>query len=285
MKGFMDEDFLLETDAAKKLYHEFAKDMPIFDYHCHLSAKEIAEDVTFSNITEFWLKDDHYKWRALRANGVQEDYITGNQSDKAKYDKWSELVPYLIGNPLYHWTHLELKRYFGITSPLNKETAEDIWEQCNSMLREKRFTAQELIRRSNVKALCTTDDPLDDLTYHKQLRENDQFHVKVLPTFRPDGALNIEKDSFSSWIRNLEGITGIKIQSFSDLVSALASRVEYFHEAGCRLSDQSLESKFYQKSDGTEVDDILNRRFSGVELTSDEVAKYLVGKVPYLVGK
>ncbi|WP_261134288.1 glucuronate isomerase [Bacillus sp. Marseille-Q3570] len=274
MKAFMDEDFLLETYVAKTLYHEYAKDMPIFDYHCHLSAKEIAENVSFSNMTEIWLNEDHYKWRALRSNGISEEYITGNQTDKAKFDKWAEMVPYLIGNPLYHWTHLELKRYFGITVPLNKETADGIWEQCNTVLRGKRFTAQELINRSNVKALCTTDDPLDDLRYHKQLQENDQFQVKVLPTFRPDDALNIEKESFSDFVGQLADVTGILIQSFDGLVDGLESRVEYFHQAGCRLSDHSLETEFYLEADADEINSIFKRRLSGQALTQADATKY-----------
>jgi glucuronate isomerase len=200
----MDENFLLETETAKTLYHDFAIHMPIFDYHCHLSAKEIAENKSFSTLTEIWLNDDHYKWRALRSNGVNEQWITGKADPKEKFNKWAETVPLAIGNPLYHWTHLELQRYFGITKTLSAETANEIWEQGNELLNTDAFRAQELIKRSNVKGICTTDDPLDDLQYHKELKEDESFDVHVLPTFRPDGALTVESNRFHEWVEKLE---------------------------------------------------------------------------------
>jgi glucuronate isomerase len=274
VKAFMDENFLLETETAKVLYHDFAKNMPIFDYHCHLSAKEIAENKSFSNMTEVWLDDDHYKWRALRSNGIQEEWITGDGDEKEKFNKWAETVPYTIGNPLYHWTHLELKRYFDITSPLSGQTANEIWEQCNKLLNTDAFTAQELIKRSNVKGLCTTDDPLDDLKYHKEIKGNEAFDVLVLPTFRPDGALNVESESFCDWIEKLEEITGVKIDSFSSFVLCLEARVKYFHEIGCRLSDHDLNSNFYLEADDEEINNIFKKGLSNESLSNDEIIKY-----------
>jgi glucuronate isomerase len=274
MKTFMDEDFLLETETAKKLYHQFAKDMPIYDYHCHLSAKEIAENKSFSNMTEIWLNDDHYKWRALRFNGIEEKWITGDGADKEKFIKWAETVPYTLGNPLYHWTHLELQRYFGITENLSPKTAEKIWTRCNELLNNEDFTAQELIKKSNVKALCTTDDPLDDLKYHKQLLQKQDFNVKVLPTFRPDGALSIEKESFTKWIDELQDITNVEMDSFSALIKGLSKRIIYFHEAGCRLSDHSFESNFYIEADKEEVNQIFKKAIGKEILSKTEVIKY-----------
>jgi len=184
MKKFMDENFLLNNETAINLYHDFAKEMPIIDYHCHLSSKEIAENKRYRNITEIWLGGDHYKWKAMRSNGIDEEYITGGAKDKDKFLKWAETVPYTIGNPLYHWTHLELQRFFGIDILLNKESAEAIWEKCNELLQKEEFTARELIKRSNVKVICTTDDPIDTLEYHKAIAKDTTFDVKVLPAFR-----------------------------------------------------------------------------------------------------
>ncbi|WP_209121810.1 glucuronate isomerase [Alkalihalobacillus sp. BA299] len=270
----MDENFLLETDTAIKLYHDFAKDMPIFDYHCHLSAKEIAENKSFSSLTDIWLTDDHYKWRALRSNGIKEEWITGNADEKAKFDKWAETVPFTIGNPLYHWTHLELQRYFGIMTPLNKGTANEIWETCNQLLKTEAFTAQELIKRSNVKGICTTDDPLDDLTYHIELKENEAFDVHVLPTFRPDGALTVESPSFNHWVSKLEEITGLSIKTYTDFVEGLEARVHFFHEVGCRLSDHGLDTNFYLETSDEEVDRIFKKGLLNEELTTNEIIKY-----------
>lgn len=274
MKHFMDENFLLETETARMLYHDYAKDMPIFDYHCHLSAQDIAENRSFRNMTEVWLEDDHYKWRLLRSNGVAEEYITGDKSDKEKFDKWAETVPSTIGNPLYQWTHLELRRFFGVEELLSTKTADHIWETCNRMLQQPSFTAQELIKRSNVKALCTTDDPVDGLAYHKQLKDDTQFNVKVLPTFRPDAALNIDHQGFAQWIDKLEKTTGVKVESYQSLVDALRLRVVYFHEVGCRLSDHGMELSFYQEWTEEEIDQIVNKRLAGEHLDDHEIEKY-----------
>ena len=198
MKTFIHDDFLLKNEAARRLYHEYAKDMPIYDYHCHLSPKEIAENKRFKNITELWLGGDHYKWRAMRSNGVSEEYITGSASDYDKFKAWAKTLPYCLGNPLYHWSHLELKRYFGIDTILNEETADEVWEKANALLQQEDFTVRELIKRSNVKVICTTDDAIDSLEYHKQIAEDKDFDVKVVPTLRPDKGLNIQNEVLQS---------------------------------------------------------------------------------------
>lgn len=274
MKRFLDDNFLLETETAEFLFHTFAKEMPILDYHCHLSAKEIAENKTFANLSEIWLTDDHYKWRAMRANGIEEEFITGANDDKEKFIKWAETVPLLIGNPLYHWTHLELMRYFGITEPLHAGSAEIIWETCNRLLRTESFSVRQLITRSNVKALCTTDDPLDDLSYHQMISDDAGFDVAVLPTFRPDGALAIDSDSFPVWIGRLEEIIGLKINRFGLLVEGLKERVKYFHAHGCKLSDHGLDSPFYLEADEDEIERIFQKGLMKKELVPDEVTKY-----------
>ncbi len=274
MKEFMNEDFLLDTQTASKLYHEFAEDMPIFDYHCHISPKEIAENKKYRNITELWLGGDHYKWRAIRMNGVDEKYITGDGDDKEKFLKWAETLQNCIGNPLYHWTHLELRRYFGIQELLSPKTAESIWERCNAMLQQEDFTAKNLIRRSNVKVVCTTDDPVDSLEYHKALAEDKTFDVKVLPAFRPDKSINIEKDGFIPWLLILEKITDTKIATFQDLKNALISRLEFFHQAGCRISDHALDPLIFQEGTEEEASIILKKALAGDALTAEEVAVY-----------
>jgi len=252
MKKFMDDNFLLQNETAKRLYHDYAKDMPIIDYHCHLNPKEIAENKTYGNITEAWLGGDHYKWRAMRANGVEEQYITGSADDRSKFMKWAETMSSCIGNPLYHWTHLELRRYFGIDDLLSPETAEDIWNECNKKLQGGDLTPRSLIVRSNVKALCTTDDPVDTLEYHEAIARDKTFDVKVLPSFRPDNGINIEKPGFNEWIGKLAGASGMEIRSLDDLKAAFVKRLGLFHERGCRLSDHGLEPVVY--SDCTEAE-------------------------------
>lgn len=274
MKVFMNEDFLLDTQTAAKLYHEFAEDMPIFDYHCHISPKEIAENKKYLNITELWLGGDHYKWRTMRMNGVDEKYITGDGDDKEKFLKWAETLQNCMGNPLYHWTHLELRRYFGIQELLSSKTAESIWERCNAMLQQEDFTAKNLIRRSNVKVVCTTDDPVDSLEYHKTLAEDKTFDVKVLPAFRPDKSINIEKDGFIPWLLILEKITDTKITTFQDLKNALISRLEFFHQAGCRISDHALDPLIFQEGTEEEASIILKKALEGEALTAGEIAVY-----------
>lgn len=282
MNGFMDENYLLETETAKKLYFEYAKDMPIFDYHCHLPVQEIADDKKFENITQLWLSGDHYKWRALRANGISEDYITGNKSDYEKFKKWAEAVPYTVGNPLFQWTYFELRNYFGIQDYLKPETADAIWEKCNGMLQQEDFSARNLIKRSNVKALCTTDDPVDTLEYHKRIKADETFGVTVLPTFRPDMAIEIGHENFQNWVNKLSDITGISIKTFEDYLEALKRRIQDFHEVGCRLSDHSLSEHFYRESDAVEIDSIFARGFHNESIAVEEQIKFRSAILVYL---
>lgn len=276
MKEFMDDNFLLGNQTAVALYHQYAKDMPIMDYHCHLSPKEIAEDKQYRNITELWLGGDHYKWRAMRTNGVDERFITGDASDKEKFLKWAETISQCIGNPLYHWTHLELKRYFGIEELLGPESAESIWERCNALLQTKDFTTRSLIRRSNVKTVCTTDDPIDDLSFHRAIREDASFDVTVLPAFRPDKAINLEKDGFSGYIKKLASASGVAIHGIEDVKAALLQRIEFFHRLGCRISDHALDPMVY--SDGSNNGEHSGKAFlkalSGESLTQTEISLY-----------
>lgn len=258
--SFIHDDFMLQGETAKKLYHNFAKDLPIIDYHCHLSPQMIAEDYQFRNITDLMLGGDHYKWRQMRSNGIEERYITGDASDREKFQKWAQTMPYLIGNPLYHWTHLELKRYFGIDKTLNADTAEEIWNTCNELLAKPEFSAKNLILKSNVEAIGTTDDPIDDLRYHKQLKE-EGFPVKVLPTFRPDKAVNIDKETFLPYMKELG------VNTYDALVQTLEEKIDYFHENGCRLSDHGLDAFPYGEGDPAKVFD---KAIKGEAITKEE---------------
>jgi len=273
MKAFMDEDFLLKTPTAQKLYHNYAKHMPIIDYHCHLSAQEIAENKSFANMTEIWLDGDHYKWRALRANGVAEQFITGSASPKEKFEQWAAVVPYTIGNPLFHWTALELKRYFGVHEILTAHNAADIWQHCNVLLETPAFSARGLIEQSNVHVICTTDDPIDDLRYHKALQD-EGYKIKVLPTFRPDGALNIELDSFASWVDKLQQVSHVEIVTFEDFLTGLQQRVDYFNEVGCKLSDHGLDTSFYQAYNRAEIDEIFQKGLKNEALTAEKIVQF-----------
>lgn len=282
MKPFMDEDFLLTNKTAEKLYHDYAKSMPIFDYHCHLSPKEIKDNKRYRNITEIWLGGDHYKWRAMRSNGVDEKYITGDAPDKEKFMKWAETMPKCIGNPLYHWTHLELKRFFGINELLSPKTAEVIWEKCNEMLAKDEFTARKLIKRSNVKVICTTDDPVDSLEDHIALAKDKTFAVKVLPAFRPDKSFNIDKAGFVEWIEKLNKVVGQDIQTFASLKEALKQRLDFFHEVGCRISDHALDPIVFEEGTEEEITAILQKALKGEELTESEIKKYKTEVMVYL---
>lgn len=284
MKAFMDQDFLLENDTAKVLYHEYAKDMPIFDYHCHLPAQEIAENKQYENMTELWLGGDHYKWRGMRSNGVTEDYVTGDQPDVDKFMKYAELVPYTIGNPLYHWTHLELKRYFDVEETLSSKTAEAVWTKCNALLGQDDFRAKALITRSNVKAICTTDDPVDDLAYHKEIAGDISFETKVLPTYRPDKAYNIDKPTFIPYIAQLSEVIGYEIDSAETLMKALLERMAYFHEAGCRLSDHGIDVVQYASPNVKVANEVFQKGLKGEKLTYEEVAVFK-GTILNAVGK
>ncbi len=276
MKYFLDKNFLLKTKTAQLLYHNYAKDLPIIDYHNHLSSKEIAENKQFKNLTEIWLKGDHYKWRAMRANGVEEALITGNTSDNQKFEAWAETVPFTMRNPLFHWTHLELQRYFDIDELLNEKSASNIYKKCSDALQTPAFSVQGLLSKMKVEVLCTTDDPCDDLAYHKAIKASD-FKTKVLPTFRADNTISIEKESYIDYIRQLESTAKTVINSFNDLLLVLNDRVDYFHKCGCRLADHGLA--FIPKASCTEneLNQIFSKRLNNETLTSTEVNSYQVG--------
>jgi glucuronate isomerase len=268
MKAFMDKDFLLSSDTAKHLYHDYAAQQPIIDYHCHLNPQEIYEDRSFENITQVWLGGDHYKWRLMRSAGVDERYITGDASDREKFQKWAETIGLAIGNPLYHWSHLELRNYFGYQGILNGDTAEEVWQLCNAKLAQPDMSARQLIINSNVKALCTTDDPADSLEWHKKIAA-DGFSVKVLPSFRPDKALAIEKPDYIDYVNRLG-----KIDSYQQLVKVLIERLEFFVSLGCRVSDHGMEAIPYAPASEAEVATIFQKRLSGETVTACEAAKF-----------
>lgn len=270
MKAFLNEDFLLQTPTAQTLYHDFAAKMPIIDYHNHLVPQQIAEDKQFDNITQIWLYGDHYKWRAMRAHGVNEKYITGNASDEEKFMKWAETVPYTMRNPLYHWTHLELQRYFGVTELLNKDSAKRIYDHCSALLRTKEYSVRNLLLKMNVKALCTTDDPIDNLSYHKQIAASG-FEIKVLPTFRPDKAMGVDDELiFVEYVNTLATAAGQSIRSLADYKSAIKARHDFFHEAGCRLSDHGLEHIYAEEFTEEEIELIFERLITGKLISKKE---------------
>ncbi|BDG36132.1 glucuronate isomerase [Saccharococcus caldoxylosilyticus] len=274
MRGFMDENFLLSNETAVALYHQYAKQMPIIDYHCHLSPKEIDEDKQFKNITEVWLYGDHYKWRAMRANGIDEAYITGSASDYEKFLAWAKTVPMTIGNPLYSWTHLELRRFFGIEEILNETTAPMIWERANSLLSEPSFSARNLIKKFAVEVICTTDDPVDSLEHHQNLKNDPSFTTKVLPTFRPDKGLEINRDGFVEWVQKLEQVSGIAIKTYDHFLEALESRIAFFHSVGCRLSDHALDDVVYEEETPEDVSNIFLKRLKGEKVSLHEERQY-----------
>lgn len=274
MKQFMDKDFLLSTDMAKTLYHDYASQVPVLDYHCHINPQEIAENRKFENITQVWLGGDHYKWRQMRSNGVEEKYITGDASDREKFQKWAETMPKLIGNPLYHWSHLELKTYFGYEGYLNGDTAEEVWNLCNEKLQQDSMTVRNIIKQSNVTLICTTDDPIDSLEWHKKIKEDDTFDVQVLPAWRPDKAMNIEKPDFAAYMGKLSAASGIEVKDLASLKEALKNRMDFFAANGCSVSDHGLEYVMYFPADDAEVDAIFKKALAGEALTKEEQAKY-----------
>lgn len=274
MSSFIHDHFMLKNETAKTLYHQYAKDMPIYDYHCHLSPQDIAENRQFNNITELWLAGDHYKWRAMRAHGIDERYITGDASDKEKFEAWAETVPSCVGNPLYHWTHLELKRYFGIDELLNSDNWERIWEQCNEKLAQADFSTQGLITSSNVKVICTTDDPTDDLRYHAEIAKQKHFSVKVLPTFRPDKGLEINQANFVPFVKELDRVSGRKLTTYADYIQALEERIDYFHENGCRLSDHGLGELPFAEFEESELNAIYQAGCKGVTVSREDEKKF-----------
>jgi glucuronate isomerase len=278
----MDQDFLLSTETAKKLYHDYAEKMPIVDYHCHINPKEIAEDVRFENITQLWLGGDHYKWRLMRANGVSEEYITGNAPDKDKFIKWAQTLELAIGNPIYHWSHLELKRYFDYEGILNSETANEVWELCNEKLKDPNLSARGIIRKSNVTLLCTTDDPIDSLEYHIQLANDKSFETKVLPAFRPDEAVNLEKPGYLAYLEKLSKVSNIEINSFASLCEALKARMEFFNSVGCKTSDHGLEFVMYYPASDDEIEAIMKRRLAGEIPTEEEILKFKTALLQFL---
>ena len=270
MKAFMDQDFLLETETARKLYHDYAAKMPVLDYHCHISPKEIAEDRKFENITQVWLGCDHYKWRQMRSNGVEEKYITGDASDREKFQKWAETLEKAIGNPLYHWSHLELQRYFGYYGALNGETAEEVWNLCNAKLQEDGMSARNLIRQSNVTLICTTDDPVDTLEWHDQIAADESFDVQVLPTWRPEKAMSLSRPDYLEYMDKLSKVSGVKVESFATLMDALRVRLDYFAKRGCRISDHSLEYVMYVPASDEEIEAIFAKRLAGKAISHEE---------------
>lgn len=274
MKKFMDENFLLSTETAQALFHEYAEKMPILDYHCHIDPEEIAKDRKFENITQVWLGGDHYKWRQMRSNGIEEKYITGNASDREKFQKWAETLEKAIGNPLYHWSHLELKRYFGYSGVLNGETAEEVWNLCNAKLQQDDMSVRNLIRKSGVTLLCTTDDPADSLKWHQMIAQDQEFDVQVLPAWRPDKAMNLEKSDYTEYLERLEEAAQVNIQSFSDLKTALIKRMKFFDGMGCKVSDHGLEYVMYLPATEEEVDAIFRKRLTGEPITREEEIKF-----------
>ncbi|MEO6454892.1 MAG: glucuronate isomerase [Ginsengibacter sp.] len=274
MKKFLSKNFLLETDAAKKLYHSYAKEMPIIDYHCHLPADQIADDINFDNLTQIWLNGDHYKWRVMRTNGVDESYCTGHKSDYQKFEKWAETVPYTLRNPLYHWTHLELQRYFEIDDILNKNSAKKIYDNCSKKLQTKEYSIRNLLRRMNVKVVCTTDDPIDSLEHHKKIKD-DGFEIKVLPAFRPDKAMNVaEPHIFNQYVSKLEVACSKHIGNFDDFLEALKMRHDFFAGMGCVVSDHGLEQVYAEEYTDDEVNNIFNTIRYGIYLPHADNLKF-----------
>ena len=285
MKPFMDENFLLSTETAQELYHEFAEKMPVLDYHCHINPQEIAEDRKFDTITQVWLGGDHYKWRQMRSNGVDEYYITGDAPDREKFQKWAETLEKAIGNPLYHWSHLELQRFFGYYGVLNGDTAEEVWNLCNAKLHEDSMSVRNLIRQSNVTLICTTDDPADDLRWHKMIGEDDSFEVQVLPAWRPDKAMNLEKPDYIEYLDKLGKAADMEIKSFKDLRAALSKRMAFFDEMGCRASDHALEYVMYAPASDAEIEDIFTERLMGAQISREDELKFKTAFMMFVAGE
>ena len=274
MKPFLDENFLLKTKTAQRLYHEYAQSMPLIDYHCHLSPQQIAENIQFRNITDAWLSGDHYKWRAMRTNGVDESYCTGNKSDEDKFLKWAETVPYTMRNPLYHWTHLELQRYFGVNEILNPTSAKGIYDATSAMLQDPSYSTQGLIQKMNVRVICTTDDPIDTLEYHQQIKDSN-FGVKVFPAYRPDKAMEVNNAAnFALYVRKVEEVTNTSIHHFADYLVALKSRHDFFATMGCNVSDHGLEEIYAEDFSASEIEAIFIKANGGIELSITEQRKF-----------
>ena len=271
----MDKEFLLESEVASKLYHEYAENTPVLDYHSHISPQEIAEDRRFDNIAQVWLGGDHYKWRYMRSCGVEEKYCTGDASDHDKFIKWAECLEKAIGNPLYHWSHLELQRYFDFHGHLTSENAEEVWELCNKKLADPSMSARGIIKKSGVTLICTTDDPIDDLHWHKQIAEDPTFDVKVLPAWRPDKAMNIEKPDFTDYLAKLAKAAGTgEIKTWKDLKNALSARMDFFDKQGCVISDHGLDYVMYSPATDEEAEQILAQRLGGKTVSKEDETKF-----------
>lgn len=271
---FINDDFMLTNDYARELYHQSAENQPIIDYHCHLVPKMIADNYQFADLTEVWLGGDHYKWRAMRGNGVPEEFITGKADGYAKFEKWAETVPYTMRNPLYHWTHLELSRVFGVDKILKPETAREIYDECSAKLQTPEFRGQELMKKFKVEVVCTTDDPADSLEFHQQIKDN-PFGVKVLPTWRPDKAMVVEKpQQYREYIQKLSDVSGVAINNYQDLLTALQKRQDFFYEMGCRISDHGLETFYAEDFTMEEVDQIFKNTLKGIQPAQEEVLKF-----------
>ncbi len=274
MKKFPEQNFLLKNNISQQLYHEFAKEMPVIDYHCHLPPAQIAQDLRFENLTQIWLYGDHYKWRAMRAHGADESYCTGNKPDYEKFLKWAETVPYTLRNPLYHWTHLELQRYFGVSEILNVNSAKRIYDDCTAKLQTQEFSVRNLLRKMNVRLVCTTDDPADSLEFHQQLKK-ERFEIPVLPAFRPDNAMNVENSViFNNYLQRLESSANISIASFENYLDALKARHDFFSLNGCSVSDHGLQEIYAEEYTDIEIEAIFNTIRSGKELTDLEKQKF-----------
>lgn len=274
MKKFLDENFLLNTKTAQQLYHGFAKQMPIIDYHCHLPPDQIAEDRQFENLTQIWLYGDHYKWRAMRTNGVHESYCTGDKPDFEKFQKWAETVPYTLRNPLYHWTHLELQRYFDVHEILNADSAERIYNECSGKLQTPEYSVRNILRKMKVKVVCTTDDPIDSLEHHQKIKD-DEFGIRILPAYRPDKAMNVDDaTSFNTYLSKLEAVSNTSIASYNDYLDALKSRHDFFATMGCSVSDHGLEQIYAEDYTDAEIEAAFNKIRSGKELSKEENLKF-----------
>jgi glucuronate isomerase len=273
MKRFINENFLLGNKTAERLYHKYSENQPIVDFHCHLSPAMISEDRQFDNLTQAWLEGDHYKWRAMRTNGIDESFCTGKAADSEKFSKWAGTVPEAVGNPLYHWTHLELARYFNIFELLSPSTSSEIFEKASALLRTKEYTTRSMIRKMKVEVICTTDDPADNLEHHINLKKS--FEISVLPTFRPDNAIKTEDpEKFKAYILKLEQSGGFQIKNFNSLIEALDNRHNFFHQTGCRLSDHGLERFYFEKFTGSEIDRIFKKLLKGSQISTEEAEKY-----------
>jgi glucuronate isomerase len=274
MKKFLDENFLLSNKTAQQLYHGYAKDMPVIDYHCHLSPQQIADDHQFQTLSQAWLYGDHYKWRAMRTNGVDESYCTGDKTDTEKFAQWAATVPYTLRNPLYHWTHLELQRYFGVNDILNADSASKIYDTCTALIQTKEYSVKNLLRKMNVALVCTTDDPIDSLEHHIRLKD-DGFEIPILPAFRPDQAMNVSSAvNFNNYVKKLEEVSGITVSSFDDFLYALQNRHDFFASIGCKVSDHGLEEIYADDFTGSEIDSIFTKIHSGKQLNETEQRKF-----------